>query len=159
MVIAAAKMEAGQRLAYIERFVPKIDNWAVCDTFCGDLKFARIEKNRQLVWDFLHDYLGDDREYFIRFGAVMLLGHYIDKAYIEQILERMNAIQHQGYYVKMAVAWALSICYIKFPQETEQLLKHNQMDGFTHNKAIQKIRESYRVSKEDKARLNLLKRK
>lgn len=159
MVIAAAKMEPRERLSRIEKFVPRIDNWAVCDTFCGDLKFADQEENRQLVWDFLQPYLADSREYYLRFGIVMLLGHYIDDVYIDRILALLEGIRHEAYYVKMAAAWALSMCYIKFPKKTEALLRKNSLDDFTHNKTIQKIKESYRVSKEDKQRLTALKRK
>ena len=159
MVVAAAKMDADARLKYVARFAPRIDNWAVCDTVSGDLKFADKTENRQLVWDFLQSYLHDSREYFIRFGVVMLLNHYIDEEYIGRVLKIMESIRHDGYYVKMAVAWNLSLCYIKFPEKTEALLKNNEMDDFTHNKAIQKIRESYQVTKENKERLNLLKRK
>ena len=61
--------------------------------------------------------------------------------------------------MKMAVAWAVSVCYVKFPEKTEKFLLKNTLDDFTHNKAIQKIRESYRVSKEEKERLNQWKRK
>ncbi len=61
--------------------------------------------------------------------------------------------------MKMAVAWAISVCYVKFSEKTEEFLRKNTLDDFTHNKAIQKIRESYRVSKEDKERLNQWKRK
>ena len=67
-------------------------------------------------------------------------------------------VKHEGYYVKMAVAWAVSICYIKYPKETVEDLKKNTLDDFTHNKAIQKIRESYRVSEEEKENLLCLKR-
>ena len=159
IVIGAAKMDRDLRLSYIERFVPMIDNWAVCDTFCGALKFADEEENRHAVWNFLKPYLASGKEYEIRFGAVMLLGHYIDQEHIDSVLNIMNAIRHDGYYVKMAVAWTLSVCYVKFPKETEALLRDNQLDDFTQNKTIQKIRESYRVSKEEKERLKGLKRK
>lgn len=158
LVIASAKMDAQERLSYIEGFLPRIDNWAVCDTFCGSLKFADKEENRKLVWEFLQPMFSDTREYYVRFGLVMLLSHYVDRDHIQQVLKLASEVRHEGYYVKMAVAWLLSVCYIAFPEETELLLKDNQMDDFTHNKTIQKIRESYRVSKEDKARLNLLKR-
>ena len=158
MVIALAKMDTDRRLLYMERFVPRIDNWAVCDTFCGDLKFARREENREAVWDFLQGYLHSSGEYIIRFGVVMLLDHYIDAEHIDRVMQIMKDICHPGYYVKMAVAWTLSICYVKFPQETEALLVENQLDDVTHNKTIQKIRESYRVSKEDKERLKGLRR-
>lgn len=158
MIIGAAKLDSQKRLSYISAFVPRIDNWAVCDIFCGDLKFADKRENRDLVWNFLLPYLKSSEEYDVRFGTVMLLSHYIDEAHIRQVLELMEEVCHQGYYVKMAVAWTLSMCYVKFPQYTETLLTDNHLDDFTHNKTIQKIRESYRISKEDKARLKLLKR-
>ena len=62
-------------------------------------------------------------------------------------------------YAKMAVAWALQVCYVKFPEKTRWLLENNSMDDFTHNKAIQKIRESYQVSREEKDELGRMKRK
>lgn len=159
MVIGAAKMGAERRLSYIERFIPRIDNWAICDTFCGDLKFADKEENRQLVWNFLQPYLSDEREFFVRFGTVMLLSHFVDEEHIDSVLRLMEGVRHEGYYAKMAVAWTLSVCYVKFPEKTEKILRNGSLDNFTQNKTIQKIRESYRVSKEDKQRLNLLKRK
>ena len=152
-------MDAERRLSYIERFIPRIDNWAICDTFCGDLKFADKEENRQLVWNFLQPYLSDEREFFVRFGTVLLLSHCVDEEHIDSVLRLMEGVRHEGYYAKMAVAWTLSVCYVKFPEKTEKILRTGSLDNFTQNKTIQKIRESYRVSKEDKQRLNLLKRK
>ena len=68
--------------------------------------------------------------------AMALLLLYAD--YIQNVLQWMNRIDHEGYYVKMAVAWALSVCYVKFPKETMLLLKENRLDDFTYNKALQK---------------------
>ena len=79
--------------------------------------------------------------------------------FVEEALKILQAMKHEDYYVKMGVAWAISIFYIKQPQLTLPLLQENNLDDFTHNKAIQKIRESFRVSKEDKEMLNGLKRK
>ena len=79
--------------------------------------------------------------------------------FVEEALKILQAIKHEDYYVKMGVAWAISIFYIKQPQLTLSLLQENNLDDFTYNKAIQKIRESFRVSKEDKEMLNGLKRK
>ncbi len=79
-----------------------------------------------------------------------LLDFFINEAYIDAVLEEMKKIHHDGYYVKMAVAWAVSICYIHFPEKTQKLLKENSLDDWTHNKTIQKIRESLRISKEER---------
>ena len=77
----------------------------------------------------------------------------------DNVLQWMDRISHEGYYVKMAVAWALSVCYVKFPQKTMNYLKENHLDDFTYNKALQKIIESYRVSTEDKEIIRSMKRK
>ena len=88
----------------------------------------------------------------------MLLNHFTDDEFAEEALNLLEAIKHEDYYVKMGVAWAISIFYIKQPQLTLKLIKQNNLDDFTHNKAIQKIRESFRVSNEDKEMLNSFKR-
>lgn len=142
---------------YIRHYVAKIDNWSVCDSPCASFKIAK--KEPETVWNFLQDYLQSDREYDLRFGVVMLLDHYIDEAHIDEVLSWMNRIHHEGYYVKMAVAWNLSVCYVRFPEKTMELLKHNELDDWTYNKAIQKMLESYRVSTEDKVILRGMKRK
>lgn len=94
----------------------------------------------------------------IRFAVVAFLDHFITEEYIEKILTILGNIKHDGYYVKMAVAWAVSVCYVKFPELTWELLAGDRLDDFTHQKSIQKIRESYRVTKEEKERLAALRR-
>lgn len=149
-------LDIEERLQWIARFVPLINSWSVCDTFCPTLKFAN--KNLERVWDFMQTYLHSDKEYELRFGIIMLLGYYIDTKHLPLIFTHFNRIRHEGYYVKMAIAWALSVCYVKFPQETEAYLQKNRLDDFTQNKTIQKINESFRVKKEDKIRLKQYRR-
>ena len=100
----------------------------------------------------------DRREFVARFGIVMLLDHFITDTYIDEVLQVLDEVSHDGYYVKMAVAWAISICYVKFEEKTMVLLRENTLDDFTYNKSLQKITESYRVTKEDKARIRSMKR-
>ena len=88
----------------------------------------------------------------------MLLDHFITDTYIDEVLQVLDEVSHDGYYVKMAVAWAISICYVKFEEKTMELLRENTLDDFTYNKSLQKITESYRVTKEDKARIRSMKR-
>ena len=114
--------------------------------------------NHMLENCFLQPYLKSKNEFEVRFAIVSLLDHFINDIYLEQLFQVIDEIKHEGYYVKMAIAWAVSICYIKYPQETGNYLKQDTLDDFTHNKAIQKIRESYRVSKEEKENLLCLKR-
>lgn len=95
----------------------------------------------------------------VRFAAVALMDFFLNDEYIDRVLEIYRRISLDAYYVKMGVAWALSVCYVKYPEKTLALLKEGALDPWTHNKAIQKCRESFRVSKEDKEMLKELKRK
>ena len=141
---------------YIKNFVPVIDSWAVCDTFVAGLKITK--KYPKEMWQFIQKYLKSSKEFELRFGIVMLLDYYITEEYIDEVIEVLDKIEHDGYYVKMAVAWAISVCYIKFPEKTSKYLINDNLDNFTHNKAIQKAKESYRVSKEDKEKLEKLRK-
>lgn len=157
MILGLAKMELEERLEYLEKFIPKIDNWAVCDITCSGLKFTK--KSDKEVWEFLKGYLKSKKEFEIRFAVVMLLNYYITDPYIDDVLVILNNIKQEGYYVKMAVAWTISLAYIRFPDKTMKFLKQNKLDDFTYNKALQKIIESYRVTKEDKEMIRNMKRK
>lgn len=157
IVIGAAKADIGEKLPYITAFVPKIDNWAVCDSFCGGLKIK--EKNKEEVFDFLQAYLQSDKEFFLRFAVVMLMDYYIEADYIDRLLLIFDGIHHDGYYVKMAVAWAISVCFVKFEEKTMAFLKMNGLDDFTYNKALQKIVESYRVADDRKVLIRSMRRK
>lgn len=160
MVIGHLKMkDTEEYLALVAKFIPLINSWSVCDTFdfCGKQRF--VDKNKEKVWQFLEQWMASDKEYEIRFGVVMAMGHYIDEEYIDKVLQWMDRISHEGYYVKMAVAWSLSVCYVKFPEKTMNYLKKNHLDDFTYNKALQKIVESYRVSAEDKEVIRSMRRK
>ncbi|MEI3235136.1 MAG: DNA alkylation repair protein [Intestinibacter bartlettii] len=95
----------------IESFVPKIDNWAICDSFCNSLKF--VNKNKEKVWEFIQPYLKSNKEFEIRFAVVIILNYYITEDYIDLVLETLDEVKHEGYYVKMAVAWAYITVFCK----------------------------------------------
>ena len=157
MVIGYVNTDVEEILRYVSNFVPKINNWSVCDSFCTGLKFTRMNKAR--VWDFLQPYFTSDKEYEIRFGVVMILNYYVEEEYIGTVLQLLDRIKHEGYYVKMAAAWAISICYVKLPEPTMIYLKNNLLDDDTYNKALQKIIESLRVDSETKNVMRGMKRK
>lgn len=156
MVLGYVKTDIDEILRYVADFIPKIDNWSVCDSFCTGLKFTLNNKER--VWDYIVPYLLSDKEYEIRFAVVMMLNFFIEESYINRILSLLDKVTHEGYYVKMAVSWALSICYIKLPEHTMSYLLNNTLDDFTYNKALQKIIESYRVDQETKMMIRGMKR-
>lgn len=157
MFIGMMKSDFDNLIGYIRDFVPKIDNWAVCDTFCAGLKITK--KNLDKMHDFILPYLGSEREFEVRFATVMLLDYYITEKYIDETLQLIDKVIHKGYYAKMAVAWAVSVCYVKFPDKTMGYLKNNSLDDVTYNKALSKICESLRVSKKDKEIIKSMKRK
>lgn len=156
-VIGYQKGTIEQTLEYLDKFVTMIDNWAVCDCSCATFKFTL--KNREVMWKYLQKYLKSNKEYELRFAIVMLMDYYLTEEYIDKVLEIYNKIVHEGYYVKMAVAWALTESYIQFPKKTMSLLKKNQLDDFTYHKAIQKMIESYRINEATKDELRKMKRK
>jgi 3-methyladenine DNA glycosylase AlkD len=158
MVIGYAANDLPKTLARIQKFVPKMDNWSVCDSFCGTLKF--VEKNRSFFLRFLSPYFKSKEEYDVRFAIVIGLNYYRVPEYIDVLLQKLRRVKHKGYYAQMALAWALSMAYIKFPQETEKILiSENAFDDFVFNKTIQKICESRQVDTQEKMRLRGLTRK
>ncbi len=157
MTIGYVKSELSDILPYITTFVNKIDNWSVCDSFCSGLKLPKQYPKE--MWKYLMSYLSATHEYHVRFGIVMLLFYYIDDNHIDETLKLLDCIKHPGYYVKMSVAWAISICYIKFPEKTIKFLKNNTLDDMTYNKALQKITESLQIDKDTKCLIRNMKRK
>lgn len=148
IVIGYVKCPWEKRLEYIKVFVPQISDWAVCDIFCGGIK---PQKERLTEFRaFIELYLHSDKEFEIRFAVVILLQKYINEDCIATTLQALKNIKDNRYYVQMAVAWALSVCYVKFPKATLELFKEKCLLKEVQNKAIQKCRESRRVSNIDK---------
>lgn len=142
----------------VTQFVWNINSWSVCDTFKfgGGKKF--VEANKDRLWEYLKTWMHAEGEYEIRFGVVMAMQHFIDEEHLDELFSLYDGIRHEGYYVRMAVAWALSVCFVKFPERTLAYLKQNSLDKFTYNKALQKITESYRVDAATKEVIREMKR-
>ncbi|MCI8617994.1 MAG: DNA alkylation repair protein [Clostridia bacterium] len=158
MLIGQAKTEdINIILKYVEEYVPHIDNWAICDVFCAGLKITK--KYKKEMWNVIQKYLKSDKEFEIRFAIVMILDYYIEEEYLKENFEIFEKIKCDEYYVKMAVAWAISICLIKFYSVTIEYMKTSKIDSWTYNKAIQKAIESYRITEENKKILREMKKK
>lgn len=151
LVIAAAPCEFDDRLTLIAGFVPAINNWAVCDCVCASIK--SVKKHLPETLQFLATYLESQEEFYLRFGVVMLMDYFITEEYIDHVLKILHGIRHEAYYVNMAIAWALSVCFVKFRDKTLSVFQSQTLSPWVQNKAIQKCRESRRVSAEDKALL------
>lgn len=156
MVLGNADLPAEEIFDYLLEYIPKINNWGVCDIVIGDLKI--LGKNKARTWDFLQPFIASDKEFELRFAIVALMEYFMDAKYLPQLFELFNNVQHEGYYVKMAVAWAVSMAFVRFPQDTMAYLKDNRLDDDTYNKALQKITESRQVEAKTKDLIRSMKR-
>lgn len=148
MVIGCVKAEPEEILSLARAFVPKINNWSVNDAFCSSFRLAKREP--QMVWEFLLGYKDSSREFEQRVAAILAMGYFLTDAYIDQVLKLLAELRHEGYYLKMGVAWAVATAYAKYPEKTMLLLRGGGLDEFTWGKAIQKMLESRRVPDDDK---------
>ena len=155
-VIGYMKATLEEKLHYLDNFIPEIDNWAVCDCTASTLKF--IDKYKKEVWEYLQKYINSKKEFEKRFAIIILMDYYLTDEYIDKVLEIYNKIDSDQYYVQMGIAWAISVCFVKYREKTRKILDNNNLSTFTHNKSIQKIIESTRVDKETKEELKKLKK-
>ena len=142
---------------YFKEYINKIDNWALCDTFCSSIKI--VEKHEDKYFKEAVKMSLNKKEFISRIGLVMILGHFINENNLEEIFDTLNQIKSEKFYINMAEAWLVCEIYTKFPKETVVFLQKNNLNKFTHNKAISKIHDSYRVSRQEKEYLNTLRKK
>lgn len=140
----------------IRDFLPYIDNWSVCDSFCASLKITNSIKEE--MYEFLQGCLESKQTYDQRFAFVMLLNYYIESDYLMGIFQACEKQEWKDYYTKMAVAWLLSMCYVNYKKETLEYLAGCHLDDFIYNKCIQKIIESRQVTHEEKQQIKTRKR-
>lgn len=148
MILGYVKAPLEEVLEQVEKFIPKIDNWSVNDSFC--MTFRMADKYQKEVWDFLMQYRESHKEFEVRVVAVMLMAHYLLPEYIEQVLEVFVSLDASTYYASMAVAWALATAWAKFPSETKAYLSKHPIDRDTYRRMLQKCIESRRITEDDK---------
>ena len=141
-------------LDLIDRFLPYVDNWAVCDTLSPKV-FAKHKA--QLLENILR-WSSSSHTYTCRFGLRMLMTHFLDDSFSADFLEIPAAIHSEEYYVKMMVAWFFATALAKQWEATLPYLKKRQLDPWTHRKTIQKAIESYRIPPERKDYLRTLRK-
>ncbi len=157
MVIGYMKGSLEEKQEYLDIFVPKINNWAICDCCTSTYKFTN--KNLEEMWNYIQKYINSNSEFEIRFRIIMMMDYYLTDKYIDKVFEEINKIHHEGYYVKMGIAWLISVAFVKYEEKTRNFLANNNLDDFTYNKALQKIIESNRVSNQVKDEVRQMKRK
>ena len=137
---------------FFKKHIKKIDNWALCDSFCNSIKIIR--KYEEKYFKESIELALNEEEFISRVGLIMILNHFISIDKLKSIFNILNKIDSEKFYINMAEAWLICEMYTKFPIETKEYLKKNNLNKFTQNKAISKIHDSFRVSKEEKELLN-----
>jgi len=140
-------------LAELEKFLPYVDNWATCDMM-GPKVF---KKNLPLVYEYVKKWVVSGDTYTVRFGVVTLLGYFLEEAFQPEMLDLVAGIRSEEYYIKMAVAWYLTMALVKQYGATIPYLRNRVLPDWEHNKTIQKAIESYQIDKETKQYLRSLK--
>ena len=140
---------------YFDEFIKCIDNWAICDIVCLNMKV--LKKNQEIGINKINHYLDNSNPWINRVGIVLLLAFYINDNYIDYVLDKVVSVVSKDYYVNMAISWLISICYIKYSVKTIKLLEGKKLNIWIHNKSIQKIIESTRVLNDKKEYLKTLK--
>jgi 3-methyladenine DNA glycosylase AlkD len=142
-----ARLPYEEMLEKFDSQIAYLDNWCTVDTFCAALRKVVKGHKEDFYERKVERLLASGGEFPTRAGIVLLLDFYVEPDYLHLIYDRVERLAtREEYYVKMAIAWLVAECFIKYPDETFTYLKHAGLDKWTFNKAISKIRDSYRVS-------------
>ena len=151
LVVGYLKTDFKTILKELDRFLPYNTNWAINDLTVANLKI--FKQYQQEGYQYIEKLLKQDNKR-IRFGLVLFLTYYLNDLYIDQVINWTLKIASNDYYVKMANAWLISMIYIKYQDKIKPYLLNGKYDMDTTKKAIQKIKDSYRIDKTEKVILN-----
>ena len=147
LLITHARLDDLVAIDLTKQYLPCVDSWAHIDVF--------VEKKRRFAgevwWDFALECLQNEAEFTVRYGVISLMTNFLDEAHIDQVFAALRRIKHDGYYVKMALAWLYATAAVNFFELTLAELENEHIDAWTRNKAYQKMRESRRFTPEQQA--------
>lgn len=143
----------GQVMEAIDTFLPYVDNWATCDLMSPKV----FKKHLPELYENCKVWLASDKTYTVRFGIEMLMSFYLDEHFRPEILDLVAGVKSQEYYVNMMIAWFFATALAKQYDAALPYIREQRLDKWTHNKAIQKAMESYRIDDGRKAFLRALK--
>ena len=168
-LINLEKCSLDERLAMLGHYVPVLDNWAVCDSYCAHAKWMARSDNAAL-WVFLEHWLDSESEFEVRFAVVVAMCYFLNEEWLDKVLERINGLDfdrikskyktakgkpkvaQQGtvqgaepYYVRMGVAWLLATALAKFPDATRAFIRSSNLPEDVVKLYIRKARESFRT--------------
>ncbi|MBR2275105.1 MAG: DNA alkylation repair protein [Lachnospiraceae bacterium] len=137
----------------VQRFLPYVDNWATCDQMSPKV----FRKHRSELIESIRNWIKSDKTYTVRFGTGMLMEHFLDEDFDPAYLELAAGIRSEEYYINMMTAWYFATALAKQYSAALPYIENRRLDPWTHNKAIQKAVESYRITLEQKEYLRTLK--
>lgn len=145
LLITHARLDDQMAINLTKQYLPHVDSWAHIDIF--------VEKKRRFAgeiwWDFALECLQSEAEFTVRYGIISLMTNFLDEAHIDQVFAALRNVKHDGYYVKMALAWLYATAAVNFFELTLAELENGHIDAWTRNKAYQKMRESRRFTPEE----------
>ena len=133
---------------YIRHFITSIDCWAICDSTCASIKITK--KHIDAIWGLLQQYIHSQQEYILRFVVVMYLNYYISTKYLHVIFQQIEKLNYDYYYLNTAIAWLISKAYVLNKILTLKYINTSRLNICILKKALQKIRDSYQITKKDK---------
>ncbi len=153
MAIGYLKADFNEKIKLLDEFISQMNGWSVCDCTCATIK--DFKKNQEKGFSYIKILINDERVFARRTAFVLLLTYYINEEYIDKVIEIIINYNYSEseYYVLMAIAWLISVCYVKYPEKTMDIFESNKLNKFVNNKSISKVNDSLRVSKELKDKL------
>ena len=140
-------------LDLVQKFLPYIDNWATCDQLSPKV----FGKHKAELLIPIREWIGSDQTYTVRFAIGMLMQHYLDADFDPEYLQMVAAVRSDEYYINMMIAWYFATALAKQYDKALPYIEQKKLETWTHNKTIQKVVESYRVTPEQKDYLRSLK--
>ena len=137
----------------VNEFLPYVDNWATCDQLSPKV----FKKYHKELINYIEIWLKSDKVYTVRFGIGMLMEHFLDEDFDIIYPDTVSNIRSDEYYVNMMIAWYFATALVKRYESVLPFIENRRLDIWTHNKAIQKAVESYRISTDKKTYLKELK--
>ena len=142
LLITHARLDDQTAIDLTKQYLPHVDSWAHIDVF--------VEKKRRFAsevwWNFALECLQSEAELMVRYGVVSLMTNFLDEAQVDRVFAALRNVKHDGYYVKMALAWLYATAAVNFFEKTLAELENRQIDAWMRNKAYQKMRESRRFT-------------
>ena len=135
-------------ISEVEKFLPYVDNWATCDTLLP--KVFKKTKNHQALLEAVNRWIKSSHTYTVRYAIGSLMRYFLDDEFKPEYLEKVAEVRSEEYYIRMMVAWYFATALAKQRDATIPFIKEKRLEGWTHNKAIQKAIESYRITPEQK---------